>query len=441
MYIELQLVYKQGGQAVIETREYRTLDTLDYAPEVDVTGDSLPVNEVNAQIITEDDLSAAQWGALYDDMDQLWFKGDVTFAKRTDPKRFGVRLSSLTYYMDYVTMDAIMYQAASAQTALSACFAGVSGDWSIDPTIAAMTVTGYCPEQTARERLTWLCFALGAVVVTAFRTGLRVQPVSAEEKLIPLEHTYMLPKPPELQYGDWVTGIKVTAYTFTEAASAEEWKNDDSSYRFPMPWVARERVYSLTNPDAPSYAPENVKEINELYLINNDNAMTLLTALSQYWFNRVDVLLDCLNNREFFPGDRVMAYTDRENMVTGYVKSAQFAYGKQAKSSIVIGAPSERETGVLKMVYRYNNAVLLKESYRLPVGYTITLDNIYPDITRKKVRTVYRPLNDQTSVTVQTGTQTVYVDCDKALIFSKGVLTIISVDSVDDDGAGTVTIG
>lgn len=438
MYIELQLVYKQGGQAVIETREYHTLEGLDFAPEMDVTGDSLPVNEVNVQIITDDDLSDAQWGILYDDMDQLWFKGDVTFAQRTDPKRYSVRLSDLTYYLDYVTLPAIMYQATSAQTAISACFADVSGDWSIDPAISALTVTGFCPEQTARERLTWLCFVLGAVVVTAFRSGLHIQPVSMQEKLIPLERTYMRP---EMQYGDWVTGIRVTAYSFTEAQSVDEWKNDDSSYRFPMPWVARETVYSLSNPDAPSTAPENVVEINELYLINPTNAMTLLTQLSQYWFNRVDVRLSCVNNRDFLPGDRVMAYTDPENMVTGYIRSAAFAFGKQAKADLVITLPVERETGVLTVVYRYNSAVLQRTRYRLPVGYVFTLGNVYPDITKGGVRTIYRPLTAQTSVTIQSGSHTVYVDCDKALILADGVLTIISVDSVDDDGAGTVIIG
>lgn len=438
MWIELQLVYTQGGQAVIETREYTTLASTDYAPEVDVTGDTQPVNEVNVQIVTDDDLSAAQWGALYDDMDQLWFSGDVTFAKRTDPQRFAVRLSSLTYYLEYINLPAVMYNDTSAQTAIAACFADVSGSWSIDPAISALTVTGFCPEQTARERLTWLCFVLGAVVVTAFRSGLHIQPVTMQEKLIPLERTYMRP---EMQYGDWVTGIRVTAYTFTEAQSVDEWKNDDSSYRFPMPWVARETVYSLSNPDAPSTAPENVVEISELYLINTANAMTLLTQLSQYWFNRVDVRLSCINNREFYPGDRVMAYTDPENMVTGYIRSAAFAFGKQAKAELVITLPVERETGVLTVVYRYNSAVLQRTRYRLPVGYVFTLGNVYPDITKGGVRTIYRPLTAQTSVTIQSGSHTVYVDCDKALILEDGVLTIISVDSVDDDGAGTVIIG
>jgi hypothetical protein len=259
-----------------------------------------------------------------------------------------------------------------------------------------------------------------------------------QEKLIPLERTYMRP---EMQYGDWVTGIRVTAYSFAEAQSVDEWKNDDSSYRFPMPWVARETVYSLSNPDAPSTAPEYVVEINELYLINPTNAMTLLTQLSQYWFNRVDVRLSCVNNRDFLPGDRVLAYVDAQNMVSGYIRSAAFAFGKQAKSDLLITLPVERETGVLEIVYRYNNTVLQRTSYRLPVGYVFTVGNTYPDITRKGVRTIYRPTSPQTSVTVQTGKHTVYVPCERALILEDGVLTIISVSSVDDDGAGTVTIG
>lgn len=438
MRIELYIYTPDGeGGVDIEVKDYDTLTSPVFAPEVDITGNSMPVNELTVDVVTTDDLSAARQGAFYDDLNQLWFRGDVTFAGRIDENHFRVRLSSMIYYLEYIDMEEIVYQNANAGTVIASCFSGVQGYYTIDSAIAAMTVTGYCPAQTARERLTWVCFVLGAVVISAFREDVHIQPISAAEKLIPLEQTFWRPK---VDFDDWVTGVSVTAFTFAQAQTDEELQSN-TSYMFPLPWVATTQTYSFTNPDAPEYAPENIVALDELYLVDRVNALTLLTRISEYWFNRQSVEMDCVNNRQFMPGDKVTCYIDGENLVTGYVRSADFSFGMQARSRLHITLPVERESAALIVIYRCDGKKIQQERYVLPVGYEFSTDIPYLDITKDGKRTIYRPLNETLTVTVQSGGQTVYVDCAVALELEDGILTVISVDSVTDDGQGTVIIG
>jgi hypothetical protein len=65
---------------VIGTTTYTEISDLTFAPETDVTGSSVPVNELWASIRTDDAIEIGERVSLYDDLDQLWCKYWVTYA-------------------------------------------------------------------------------------------------------------------------------------------------------------------------------------------------------------------------------------------------------------------------------------------------------------------------------------------------------------------------
>ena len=71
MYITIYRVTEEGGEAVITTTDYYNHRNLNYAPEVDLLSESLPVNEFTVDIITEDTVEIGEMCELYDDLNNL----------------------------------------------------------------------------------------------------------------------------------------------------------------------------------------------------------------------------------------------------------------------------------------------------------------------------------------------------------------------------------
>ena len=73
-----------------------------------------------------------------------------------------------------------------------------------------------------------------------------------------------------------------------------------------------------------------------------------------------------------------------------------------------------------------------KRTYHFPVGYIYTIQNPCIDLTAGKIRTVYRPVNENATGTIVQGGVTDNQNMYQALILNKKtkILKILSVDSL-----------
>lgn len=416
---------------------YTEIKNLTFAPEVDIAGTSVPINEFTVDIITDDDIPLGIAALLYDDLDNLWAQYTVVYAERVDRQTVRVRARSDVAVLDTVTLPATMYETTAAGV-MGDIFGSVSASYSLHSSFSSAAVKGFCPQQTARERLAWLCLVLGAYVKSCFNTTIQILPVPGSGPLIPLNRTYWRPS---VTYLDYVTSFAVTAYAFEEAEpeTTDEWVETDGGVVYVVT-----RSGAATMP-APGTVPEGAigraMQVEDVMLVNADNLSTVLTHLSTYYFNRLEVDADVIDNAEFVPGQKVTVYADENTLVTGYIQRAEFAFGLQARARLHIVGVESVPSATLVIQYVYDGDVLDSATYTLPVGYGYSFDNPYLDITKKKVRRVYRPLTAAATGTVQSGTNTVTVEYAVALELEDGILTIISVDDIELDVDGEDYVG
>lgn len=440
MYIELYWSRTDpvSGDIEIDTSDYQIKD-LSFAPQTDLTGNSMPVNEYTCDVILAEPLPGELTGGanLYDDRGRLWSAWPLTKITTVTEKCLRVTASSWLRRLEYIDLPEKMFTGESASVAIAECFGTYTGYYTLSYSIGVKTVSGFAPAQTARERLTWLLFVLGAYCWDIYRTDIAIKPVDATEDIIPASRTFWRPS---VERGAWVTGLRITTYAFRQGTE-EEWQNDDASYMFPIPWIATEQHFELGNPNAPDDVPPNVVEIDGIYLINQANVSEFASRLSNYWFNPLEASVDCINNRSYVPGSLVTAQVGEEELITGYVQQETFKFGHQARSTLKLVAVERRPSANLVVNYRYDGKRIGRAKYRLPVGYAYTIENPYLDQTAEERRRIYRPLTESVTGTLPAGGAVENVDYAIALELYEGVLHIISVDEVTQQEISGEQIG
>lgn len=417
----------------VGSTSYLRLKNESFRPEASITGASVPLGEFECDVLTDDDITYGQAAELYDDRDVLYAHFWIVYAQRESPELVHVRAQSMLTVLDKRTMPAEMYSAEPVEDALDFVFYGITighnvqVPYELDSAYDNATLTGFAPEQTARERLAWIAYAIGACVRDCFDDVVHVEPIGATEALIPLNMTYM---GPVTRYSDYVTGLRAQVFAFEqrEPLDGEETVTDNNG----TVYVVSRSELTIGNSVAPATAPENEVPVSDgLMLINAGNVSALLTRQNSIYFGRKSVELDCINNADFKPGQRVTFYIDETTMARGYIQSAAFSFGHQAMSSLKIVAVDDIEAAVLTVLYKHGNLVLARRKYTLPVGESYTISAEYIDRTDDTARTIYRPTTATISGTLPSGGATVTVQCETALVLDirTHVLYVISVDS------------
>lgn len=301
-------------------------------------------------------------------------------------------------------------------------------------------MTGFCPEQTARERLQWVCFAAGAYIKTYFSANVQILPVPSPAgfgTIIPPERIFWKPR---ITQTDYVTAVTIRAYRFTRAEpqSGDKYVTDQGG----ITYVYTTEDITISNPDLqPAQYPVNVISAQDVMLLDTTRASAAASLLAQYYFKRTTVELDVIDNGEYQPGDKVTVYGSENRLYTGFITAAVFAFGLQARATLTVAGAEQTTAATLTIIARYADEVLDVRRYTFPVGYGYSLHNDYIDLTRGDARRVLRPLTDITSGTMPAGGAVIYADYAAALILKDGVLEIISVDAVAEDTEEDITIG
>lgn len=415
---------------------YTTIKSISFAPETDITGDTVPVNDFDAIIVTTDTIRYGDWAYLYDDLDNLWAKYWIAYSEHENRQTVHIKAVSTLMFLEQRKLTAVMYE-DGINTVLGDIFGSIP--YEVDESLASVIYTeeggvieevmveGFCPEQSARERLLWLCLTVGAYVKTFFTDKVVLLCLTNDTTSIPIEKTFWKPVQ---KFRDYVTAIKITYYSYTMGTpqTTDEWVTDGIDY-----YIQTESVFTLSNSGAPSSAPENIVEVDGVTLINQDNVSDIASFLAAYYFNRTEVDMDVINNAEYMPGQKIVGYLDEESMISGYVQSADFSFGLQARSTLhVLGALSL--TGAsLTVIYQYGQILLDRKIFYLPVGYAYAISNPYIDRWMEQRRYVYIPDNENATGTVASGgstnTQTYAIALEMNL--ENEVLTMYSVDETE----------
>ena len=422
---------------VIGENTYTKIRTLSFDPETDLTGSQVPVNEFNADLITSDEISGGGYASLYDDRDNLWARYWIVDGYHIDNRTVRIRAQSELKILDRFTLSESYIAGTTFQYLIEAIFMGLPGiyDYEVDTSLRSKTISGYFPEQTARERIQWACFVAGAYIKTYFDEGIRFIPISSTTTIIPLEKTFWKPS-----YGnkDYVTAVKVKAYTYTAGTptATDKWIQDGMGGDY---YIQTEQEFTLSNQNAPLTAPTNEIIVEGVTIIGQGNVSEIMTRMAGFYFTQKEIELDVINNCDYVPGQKVMVFMDPETVASGYIKSCSFTFGLQARSKIILTNVTDEtsETAKLVIKYMYNNMQIDKKSYRFPIGYEYEISNPYLAQMMNKHYCIFRPLQVSATGTIQEGTNTDVEECAVALDLYKGILHVVSVDSVTVETSGT----
>jgi hypothetical protein len=221
-------------------------------------------------------------------------------------------------------------------------------------------------------------------------------------------------------------------------STTDEWVEADG-----VTYVQTSQEVSLSNPDVPVTAPPNIVSIDDVTIVNSSNVSSILSRLANIYFNRVEADLSVINNGEYVPGDKVICYGQDDIFVAGYIASADFSFGLQAKSKIKLTPVEIRESAELEIRYKWDDYILRISVWLFPVSYNYSIENPYIDLYLNNHRYVFRPHNKYATGTIVSGTNTNTQQCSVALDLeqSTGILHIISVDEVTVQTSNNISVG
>lgn len=408
---------------------YTQLKSLSFDPQSDVTGSELAINNFTADIITDDDINTATGAELYDDTNNLWASYWLTFAERIDKYTIHIKAESLVVLLGRSMTPAVMYNNTPVSDVISDIFEDFPNIYTLDSSFNSVTISGFCGEQSNRNRLQWVCFVIGAYVKSFFTDKLEILPIDVTSEIIPAAKTFWKPS---ISYDDYVTGIKIKAYSYVQGTpqATDTWVTDGTNY-----YIQSEQNFTLNNPDVPAGTPVHNKIIDDVTIINPNNVSGIISYLANLYFKRVQIDADIINNAEFAPGDRVIMNVDEQGLIDGYIESCAFTFGLQAKSRIKVLQMATVDGASLIIIYMYDNSEIGRQYYLFPKQYAYVIENPYLDKIIRQHRYIYYPLAANASGTVGNGTTTDTEDYEIALDFYEGVLRMYSVDDISQDGS------
>ena len=443
--------------------EYRAISDVEFTPEADLFGETLPVSEFWANVHTEDEIPVGSWAELRDDADNLWARYVVLYSERQGAGIRRVKASSVLFKLDGVTVEAAVYGPNVTFSSLVGQLAqALKGDFGTElfkmpTTLGQRTVSGYFPEQSGRERLLWLCLSVGAYARDYFSDRVWLLPyshTSADEEAwegeYPADSAYADSSrvfwKPTINHGEYVTSVDVEYYSYSLTTSGvsrldeyvDIWKDgidreqaDPSNPQNFDTYVRRKSHVRLSNPDAPSVAMENEVSMREVTCVNGGNVNEIAVRLALYHFNRTEVSLDVIDNGEVLPGMMLTTFADTDKVVVGFVRSASFSFGLQARASLTLTGCTVTDAAPVTIRHMWGEMEVGRKSLHLPVGYPFETDALYSRVRFEDGHDyVLRPETERVSGVAVAGGVTIDVPMHVALEYLDGALYTVSADDV-----------
>ena len=374
----MKIIYHDPEGDIVYTRIAR----VEFSPEVDIKLNSLPVDVLTVDIITPDTLERGWLVSLKNDVDTLFAKFKITKVQRINKDTLRVEAVSPLWLMDWWTVGAERIQ-TTAGAAVNDLFNGLpkSGYLSIIPytlpsALASIQINGFAPEQTARERLLWLCLAMGAWVQQSFCNGLVFHALPdfsghdlTQGTLLPYKKTYWKP---ETQLGDPVHAVYVEligTISTTESPNKES-GTDEGGTTYYWDYI----THGYVNPDEDAPGGSEVK-ISGVSLLNNEYQQSTFSLIGALYQNRMEVIAEIIDNGDVQPGDVVRVYADEDLIYCGVVQQCTFTFGQQAKARLTVNAyPDELPIQIVRVTFTADDVPLGQETEVYPEGDTWEVD-------------------------------------------------------------------
>lgn len=401
---------------------YTTLNNLSFSLETNVTGSSLPINGFSVEIYTTDSINIGSTVQLYDDLDQLWAEYECVRADVAPGGWMRIQARCWLWRLDEYVAEAVVFDGETVSDVMDDYDTRLLKIVGVDTELAAMELYGYLPEQSMRERFISIAFAIGGYFKSWGGT-VELLKIDDTATVIPAADTYRRPKP-KVERLDPVSYVAINSWSVTEGTPQQ---GDQSAEVDGHTYILTPTPMELTQ-TVPFIFESNGKKINDLAIINADNADDVLAHMAKYYFPAVDCECDVINNRQYFPGDKVTVALDGGSAVTGYIERCDFSFGKQVKARLKLTACAEVPLATLTIVYQWEGAELARQTYSFPVGYAYSVRTRALDVTTNSHRYVFYPRTGSVAGTMTAQGITATVVCDVALDLYKGTLEILIVD-------------
>lgn len=368
-----------------ENVRYEQIKSLSFAPECDLTAATLPVCEFTAEVVAESRPPVGASAGLYDGLGALWAMYRIEKSERVAPGVYRIVAQSPLGLMDRWTVGAVMIQNQTVSSIVndlltttpdSGWIYGMTID--IDSSLRNVRLTGFCPKQTARERLQWLCLVIGAYVKQWGGENMSLAPLPSGRgtgTLIPLRDTYWRPQMVER---DLVRSVTATGYS--QFSTTEDEDKESATDGSGTTWYFSSSDFTYENEAYPDTPGRDVK-IDKVTLLHDSRKMEVLSRLSAVCFRQYEIRADVIDNGQYWPGQKVRVYVEPETVYQGYIQSCDFTFGVQARAALVIVAEDlPVDMGTLRVNYTLNGFPLGYNEYTLPVG--TAYNYTHPEITR-----------------------------------------------------------
>lgn len=270
---------------VIREIDGKELLSSQYISEIDLISNTVPVNVLDAEFITEakTDLifQKKQPVEAYNDNNLIGVYY-VESGERIGERKYSISCQDAIGILDKDKFPGGLWLEDVPAVTILADIVGESFALDIDEALLTSTIRGYMPECTRREALQQVAFALGAVVDTSGTSKIKIfLPPRGNGITISPAETYIGGK---ISTADTVTEVVVHGYDIKDKRPTEPWHKyieiDEVQYRYDLIKA------SAINPNVSAGTLTNKIEYTECYLINSTNAQTRADAILSYYMRR-----------------------------------------------------------------------------------------------------------------------------------------------------------
>lgn len=423
---------------VIEDSTYTKIKNLNFTLETNVVGSALPINGFSVDIYTSDTISIGAEVQLKDDSNNLWAKYECVRSELTYDGWTKIQTRCWLWRLDDYVAEAVVFDGESVSDMMEEYADRILKTVGVDPELAAMELYGYLPEQNMRDRWISIAFAIGGYFKSWGGT-VELLKIDDTATIVPPKDTYWRPTKEKM---DPVGYVAVNSWSVTEATPQQ---GDQSVTVDGHTYVLTSASIELTDQSVPLIFESNGISVNNLAIINSDNADDVLAHMAKYYFPAIDCECEVINNHQYFPGDKVTVSLDENNAITGYIERCDYTFGVQAKSKLKLTACSDVPIAKLTIVYQWDTIKLAKQKYSFPVGYVYSVATKAIDKTMNHHRYVFYPRVRSVSGTMTSQGASETVNCDVALDLYKKTLEVLIVDEVsvveETSGNNTIRVG
>ena len=237
---------------------------------------------------------------------------------------------SLVYRLDTPKVPAKYYNGVSLSVALKDVEKNANGSfgvtYNVDTALSGKTITGYCPEQTARERLQQFCWAVGGYVSCACSALINIFAIpSTVQGTVPKSKIYAFPA---VANEDEVARVNLTVHTYTAGTNGDDIVIDADGNKY----VHTTSTLTMANTALTGVSNREVS-VDNATLVNSSNAQATLLRMASVYFNS-GTWYGTTTPQGYIPGQMVQAEDRDGQKRQGYISALTYSFGKGAATTM-----------------------------------------------------------------------------------------------------------